>query len=183
MYIVFLPLIIVGMVFGGEMTVNVDTYKPPMRAETRAKYSISTNPKWRKKVAFKEWANIGHDKEKLFSIIEHYLRDKGFSYRSGVWNHTYIPWEEGFIFRSIGTLFLVVGIFIFSTLDTGIILVNLFPCIHIIIGAWVLLIGLGKIEFYHLRDDIFIKLIIVIFVVGWLGVLTGMFIDLNSLGI
>ena len=128
-------------------------------------------------------ANIGHDEEKLFSITEHYLRNKGFSYHSGVWNHTYIPWEEGFIFRAIGTLFLVVGIFIFGTLDTGILLVNLFPCIHIIIGAWVLLIGLGKIEFYHLRDDIFIKLIIVIFLVGWLGVLTGMFIDLNSLGI
>jgi hypothetical protein len=54
-----------------------------MTTETRTVYDVTTpdHLPWRKKVAPKDWAAIGYDTEKLFSIMEHYLIEHGFSYR------------------------------------------------------------------------------------------------------
>lgn len=95
---------------------------------------------------------------------------------------TYIGWSQGYYMRIAGALLLFVGLFIFiSTLETGILFLQLFPWIHIIVGAWVLLIGLGKIEFYHLRNDILIKVIIGTIVIGWLLVFACMFFNIDPL--
>ena len=98
---------------GGETLLVKDTYKPPLSTETRAVFSLSTpkNLPWRKRIDHKDWANIGFDEDKLLSIIEHYLRDHGFAYLPGIWNHKRLSWEEGFLFRIAGIIFLFVGIF------------------------------------------------------------------------
>ena len=174
-----------GTFYGGEMTVHCDEYKPPMSAESRGVYSVTANEnlKWRKKVDVKDWSTIDHDEQKLFSIIEHYLIDKGFSYRPGVWKHAYIGWRQGHYLRLVGALLLFVGTFIFiGSLGTGNLFLNLFPWIHILVGAWVLLIGIGKIPFYHLRNDILIKVIIGTIAIGWLLVFACMFFDIDPLG-
>ena len=99
---------------GGETLLVKDTYKPPLSTETRAVFSLSTpkNLPWRKRIDHKDWANIGFDEDKLLSIIEHYLRDHGFAYLPGIWNHKRLSWEEGFLFRIAGIIFLFVGIFL-----------------------------------------------------------------------
>ena len=174
---------------GGETLLNRDTYKPPMSTESRTVFSLSTpkNLPWRRRVDYKDWAYIGFDEDKLFSIIEHYLRDHGFEYRPGIWNHRHLDWEEGRQFRIVGILFLFVGIFLLISflnssiiddclrLDTffaaAVILLLcaiLLPLILIVIGALLSLIGFGKMEFYDLRPDVGVKLVIGIIVVGWL---------------
>ena len=174
---------------GGETWLYRDTYKPPMSTETRTVFSLSApkNLRWRKRVDHKDWANIGFDEDKLLSIIEHYLKDHGFEYRPGIWNHRLLDWEEGRQFRFAGILFLLVGIFLlmgflnssmisdFLRLDAffaGAILLLLcaimLPLILIIIGALLSLIGFGKMEFYDLRPDVGVKLVLGIIIAGWL---------------
>ena len=162
-----------GTFYGGEMTVHCDEYKPSLTTETRAVYFVSAaeNLKWRKRIDSKEWSKIDHDEQKLFSIIEHYLRDHGFSYRLGVCSHTYLNWNQGFLFRIVGALLLLVGAFLFiGSLDSGVLLFHLFPWFFIIIGAWLLLIGIGKVAFFHLRNDLLIKLALGTIAVSWLMV-------------
>lgn len=174
---------------GGETLLIRDTYKPPMSTETRTVFSLSApkNLRWRKRVDHKDWANIGFDEDKLLSIIEHYLKDHGFEYRPGIWNHIPLDWEEGRQFRFAGILFLLVGIFLlmgflnssmisdFLRLDAffaGAILLLLcaimLPLILIIIGVLLSLIGFGKMEFYDLRPDVGVKLVLGIIIVAWL---------------
>ncbi len=181
---------------GGETSLVMDTYQPPMSTETRTVFSIATskNLRWRKKVDCKDWANIGFDEDKLFSIIEHYLKEHGFEYRPGIWNHTRLSWEEGRQFRRGGILFLVVGIFLligflnssmisdFVRLDTifagAIILLFcafLLPLILSVIGALLCLIGFGKMDFYDLRPDVGVKLILGTIIVGWFMVFVFIF--------
>ena len=166
--------------YGGEMTAHRTDYTPPTSTQTTSVYSVSSsdNLPWRKKVDPKEWPNIGYDAQKLYSIIEHYLMGKGFFYRPGVWNHAYISWEAGYKLRLVGALFILVGgSLFFGCLKTGILVFQLFPLIHVIIGIWLLLIGLGKVEFYDLRRDVAIKVIFGIIIGGWLLVFLMMFHD------
>ena len=168
---------------GGEMTAHRTDYKPPTSTETKSVYSVSSsqNLPWRKKIDPKEWAGIGHDTQKLYSIIEHYLMAKGFFYRPGVWNHAYIDWNAGYKLRLVGSLFALVGISLFiATLKTGILLFQLFPLIYVIIGFWLLLIGLGKAEFYDLRPDIAVKVIFGIIIAAWLLVFAFMFLEFKG---
>ena len=184
-----------GSFSGGETTVHRDTYTRPMSTETRTVYSLSTpkNLPWRKRVDSKDWPNIGYDEDKLLSIIENYLRDHDFTYRPGVWNHARLSREEGYLFRIAGGLFLAVGIFLLvgflnssmyrdlSGLDTmfaaGIILLLvavLLPLIIIVVGSLMLLIGFGKMDFYDLRPDVGIKLVVSVIVIGWIVVFVFM---------
>ncbi len=165
---------------GGEMTAHRTDYTPPTSTETRSVYSVSSseNLPWRKKVDPKEWPNIGYDAQKLYSIIEHYLMKNGFFYRPGVWNHAYIDWNAGYKLRLVGGLFLFVGISLFiGAWSTGILVFQLFPLIHVIIGLWLLLIGLGKVEFYDLRPDIAKKVIFGIIIGSWLLVFTWILLE------
>ena len=168
---------------GGEMTAHRSDYTPPTSTETRSVYSVSSsdNLPWRKKIAPKERANIGHDAQKLYSIIEHYLMDKGFFYRPGVWNHAYIDWNSGYKLRMVGILFTLVGSSLFfACLETGILVFQLFPLIFVIVGVWLLLIGLGKVEFYDLRPDIAVKVIFGIIIAAWLLVFAFMFLEFKG---
>ncbi|SFG22023.1 hypothetical protein [Oribacterium sp. WCC10] len=174
---------------GGKTWLYRDTYKPHMTTETRTVFSLSTpkNLRWRNRVDHKDWANIGFDEDKLLSIIEHYLKDHGFEYRPGIWNHSRLDWEEGRQFRIAGILFLFVGIFLltgflnssmisdFLRLDAFfagaiflLLCAILLPLILIIIGALLSLIGFGKMEFYDLRPDVGVKLVIGIIIGSWL---------------
>ncbi len=49
--------------------------------------------------------------------------------------------------------------------------------IYVVVGIWVLLIGLGKVKFYDLRRDIAIKVILGIIIGGWLVVFALMFLE------
>ena len=181
---------------GGETWLYRDTYKPPMSTETRTVFSLSApkHLRWRKKVDPEDWGNIGFDEDKLLSIIEHYLKDHGFEYRPGIWNHRPLDWEEGRWFRITGILFLIVGIFLligflnssmirdFLRLDAffaGAVLLLLcailLPVILIIIGALLSLIGFGKMDFYDLRPDVGVKLVIGTIIAGWLLVFAMVF--------
>lgn len=174
---------------GGETLINRDTYTPPMSTETRTVFSLSTpkNLPWRKRVDYKDWANIGFDEDKLLSIIEHYLMDHDFEYHPGIWNHKRLSWEEGRQFRFVGITFLFVGFFLLigflnSSMISDCLRLNAFyaasvilllcaillPLILIIIGALMSLIGFGKMEFYDLRPDVGAKLVIGIIIVSWL---------------
>ena len=172
-----------GTFCGGEMTVHRDDYTAPMSARTNTVFSVSASDKlpWRKKVAQKEWANIGYDAQKLYSIIEHYLMDRGFFYRHGVWNHAYISWNNGFKFRAVGVIFMSVGIFLFiglwSACSQGLWFVHLFLLAYIALGLWLLLIGLGKVEFYIPNPKIIIRTTFGIIIVGWLLVFALMFLE------
>ena len=173
---------------GGETLLVKDTYKPPLSTETRAVFSLSTpkNLPWRKRIDHKDWANIGFDEDKLLSIIEHYLRDHGFAYLPGIWNHKRLSWEEGFLFRIAGIIFLFVGIFLlvgflnssmisdclrvdafFAAAIFLLLFATLLPLIMIIIGVLMSLIGFGKMEFYDLRPEVGIKLVLGIIIVSW----------------
>ncbi|QFJ54282.1 hypothetical protein [Pseudobutyrivibrio xylanivorans] len=166
--------------YGGEMTAHRYDYVPPMSTQTTSVYSVSAsdNLPWRKKVDLKDYPNIGFDAQKLYSIIEHYLMGNGFCYRPGVWNHAYIEWNAGYKLRLVGALFIFVGSFLFiGCIETGILFIQLFPLIHVIIGIWLLLIGLGKVEFYDLRRDIAIKVILGIIIGAWLVVFALMFLE------
>ncbi len=165
---------------GGEMTAQRYDYTPPMNTQTKSVYSVSSsdNLPWRKKVDLKDYPDIGYDAKKLYSIIEHYLMSNGFFYRPGVWNHAYIDWDAGYKLRMVGALFIIVGSFLFvGCLKTGIIFFQLFPLIHVIIGIWLLLIGLGKVEFYDLRRDIAVKVIFGIIIGGWLVIFALMLLE------
>ncbi|MBR0430372.1 MAG: hypothetical protein IJK17_09865 [Lachnospiraceae bacterium] len=173
---------------GGETLLNRDVYQRPTSTEVRTYYSLSTPSSlpWRKKVDAKDWAKIGYDEDKLFSIIEHYLIEHGFTYRPGIWNHKRLGWEEGRLFRFAGILFLIVGIFLLggflsgsmiqdmirtgSFLVAGIILVStaiLLPLILTIIGALLTLIGFGKMEFYDLRPEVGVKVVLGTILGSW----------------
>ncbi len=168
---------------GGEMTAHRSDYTPPTSTQTRSVYSVSSsdNLPWRKKIDPKKWPEIGYDAQKLYSIIEHYLMDKGFFYRPGVWNHAYIDWNSGFKLRMVGILFTLVGSSLFfACLETGILVFQLFPLILVIVGIWLLLIGLGKVEFYDLRPDIAVKVIVGIIVGSWLLVFVLMFLEFKG---
>lgn len=165
---------------GGEMTAHRSDYTPPTSTQTRSVYSVSSsdNLPWRKKIDPKKWCEIGYDAQKLYSIIEHYLMDKGFFYRPGVWNHAYIDWDSGYKLRQVGILFTLVGSSLFfACLETGILVFQLFPLIFVIVGIWLLLIGMGKVEFYDLRLDIAVKVIVGIIVGSWLLVFVLMFLE------
>lgn len=180
---------------GGETLLIRDTYKRPMSTEVRSVFSLSTskNLPWRKRVDHKDWANIGYDEDKLLSIIEHYLTDHDFEYRPGIWNHKRLSWEEGRLFRIAGIIFLFVGIFLlagflnssmiseclrmdaFFAVDIILLLcATLIPLIFIIIGTLMSLIGFGKMEFYDLRPDVGVKLVLGIIIVAWL-LITALF--------
>jgi hypothetical protein len=174
---------------GGETLLIRDTYKPPMSTEARTVFSLSTpkNLPWRKRVDHKDWANIGFDEDKLLSIIEHYLKDHDFKYRPGIWNHKRLGWEEGRLFRIAGIIFLFVGIFLLAgflnssmiseclRLDAFFVVAlllllcaTLLPLILIIIGTLMSLIGFGKMEFYDLRAEVGVKLVLGIIIVAWI---------------
>lgn len=184
-----------GSFSGGETTVHRDTYARPMSTEKRTVFSVSTpkNLPWRKRVDPKDWSNIGYDEDKLLSIIEHYLTDHDFTYRPGIWNHARLSREEGYLFRIAGGLFFIVGILLLvgflsssmyrdlSGLDAmfaaGIILLLvavLLPLIIIIVGVLMLLIGFGKMDFYDLRPDVGVKLVLGVIIVGWILVFVFM---------
>lgn len=59
---------------GGEMTAHRYDYTPPTSTQTKTVYSVSAsdNLPWRKRVALKEFPNIGYDAQKLYSIIENW---------------------------------------------------------------------------------------------------------------
>ena len=162
---------------------------PPMSTEIRTVFSLSTPKKlrWRKRVDEKDRANIGFDEDKLLSIIEHYLQDHGFEYRPGIWNHKRLSWEEGSLFRIVGIIFLFVGVFLligflnssmisdclrldafFAVAILLLLCAILLPSILIIIGALLSLIGFGKMEFYDLRPDVGVKLVIGTIIASWL---------------
>ncbi len=165
---------------GGEMTAQRYDYTPPTSTQTKTVYSVSAsdNLPWRKKVDAKDYPNISYDAQKLYSIIEHYLMNNGFFYRPGVWNSAYIDWNAGFKLRVVGVLFILVGCFVFGgCIETGVLLFQLFPLIYVVVGIWVLLIGLGKVKFYDLRRDIAIKVILGIIIGGWLVVFALMFLE------
>ncbi|ETP71918.1 hypothetical protein UYO_2147 [Lachnospiraceae bacterium JC7] len=174
---------------GGETLLIRDTYKPPMSTEARTVFLLSTpkNLPWRKRVDHKDWANIGFDEDKLLSIIEHYLKDHDFKYRPGIWNHKRLRWEEGRLFRITGISFLFAGIFLLEgflnssmiseclRLDAFFVVAlllllcaTLLPLILIIIGTLMSLIGFGKMEFYDLRPEVGVKLVLGIIIVAWL---------------
>ena len=70
------------------------------------------------------------------------------------------------------------GCFVFGgCIETGVLLFQLFPLIYVVVGIWVLLIGLGKVKFYDLRRDIAIKVILGIIIGGWLVVFALMFLE------
>ncbi len=165
---------------GGEMTAQRYDYTPPTSTQTKTVYSVSAsdNLPWRKKVDAKDYPNISYDAQKLYSIIEHYLMNNGFFYRPGVWNSAYIDWNAGFKLRVVGVLFILVGCLVFGgCIETGVLLFQLFPLIYVVVGIWVLLIGLGKVKFYDLRRDIAIKVILGIIIGGWLVVFALMFLE------
>lgn len=183
---------------GGETLLIRDTVKLPMSTERRTVFSLSApkNLRWRKRVDHKDWANIGFDEDKLLSIIEHYLKDHGFEYRPGIWNHRGLDWEEGRQFRIVGILFLLVGIFLLtgflnSSMLSDLLRLDAFfagtlllllcaillPVILITIGALLALIGFGKMEFYDLRPDVGVKLVIGTIIAGWLLVFTLFFLE------
>ncbi|SFT51529.1 hypothetical protein SAMN02910301_1457 [Lachnospiraceae bacterium XBD2001] len=173
---------------GGETTLQRDTYHPMEGADRTTYYSLSTPEtlRWKKKVNPKEWAKIGHDEEKLLSIVEHYLMDHGFSYRPGVWNHKRLSWEAGRQFRMCGVLFLAVGLFLLiSFLHSSMIrdllaagpefgpmillaTAILLPLLAIILGALMALVGFRIMDFYDLRWDIAIKVVLGTVIGSWL---------------
>lgn len=190
-----------GTFSGGETTVHIKNYTPPMTTETRTVYGVTTpdHLPWRKKVAPKDWAAIGYDTEKLFSIMEHYLIEHGFSYRPGIWNHAHISWEAGYQLRMAGALFLIVGFFLaISFLNSsiyrdasrlitehgdwaiaGIVLLSmavLLPIILMVCGTLLLLIGFGRMDLYELRRDIAVKAIFGTIIMGWMLIFAFMII-------
>ncbi len=173
-----------GTFYGGEMEVRHDAYTPPTSTTTTHVFSIrsSEDLPWRKKVDKKDWANIGYDPQKLYSIVEHYLMGKGYFYRPGVWNHAYLSRSQGFLFRIVGALFVFVGGTLFyGALSTGVLAFILFPWIHIIIGIWLLLIGFGKVEFYDLRPRIGVKVVVGTIIIAWLLVFAFMIFEMGGL--
>ncbi|MBR1849727.1 MAG: hypothetical protein IJ791_10915 [Lachnospiraceae bacterium] len=178
--------------YGGETLLVRNTYQLPTSTEVRTVYSLSTpkDLRWKKKVDQKDWAKIGFNEDKLMSIIEYYLLEHGFTYRPGIWNHKRLTWEEGRQFRIGGILFLFVGIMLligflngsmisdFMGLETffagAILLLScaiLLPLILTIIGALLTLIGFGKMEFYDLRPDVGVKVVLSTIIISWLAVL------------
>ena len=88
---------------------------------------------------------------------------------------------SGFKLRMVGILFTLVGSSLFfACLKTGILVFQLFPLIFVIVGIWLLLIGLGKVEFYDLRPDIAVKVIFGIIIGSWLLVFLLMFLEFKG---
>ena len=172
-----------GTFGGGEMTLHRTDYTAPMNSRTKTVFSVSSSDTlpWRKKVAQKDWKSIGYDAEKLYSIMEHYLMDRGFFYKQGAWSHAYISWNDGYKFRAVGGLFVLVGLFLstsfMSLYRDGLWAVLLFLFCFIAIGVWLLLIGLGKVEFYSLQPRISIRLIFGFIIACWLLVFALVFLE------
>ncbi|MBQ3794374.1 MAG: hypothetical protein II798_08745 [Lachnospiraceae bacterium] len=182
--------------YGGETLLVRNTYQVPTSTEVRTVYSLSTpkDLRWKKKVNSKDWAKIGFNEDKLMSIIEYYLLEHGFSYRPGIWNHKRLNWVEGRQFRVAGISFLFVGIMLligflnssiisdcmgleafFAVAVLLIFCAILLPLILTIIGALLTLIGFGKMEFYDLRPDVGVKVVLSTIIISWLAVLALLF--------
>lgn len=160
-----------GTFSGGEIKLNRTKYGHATETVKTTYYSASPvdeNPIWRKRVKVEDRAQIGHDIDKLSSIIEHYLMDHGFKYKPGVWNCVYMSKEEGTQFREVGFLFMIVSCWLFvGLLNIGLIALEVIIALFFLVGLWMLLIGVGKLPFCHLRNDLFVKVFVVFFIAIW----------------